>query len=347
MAEPEGQGVIDTSTPDSGVELINENISEIAGEEDAFTPEELEAIKAGELDGDQPIAEPQPRAEEEPAEKPAEPAEKPAGEEKEPDGRTVPLEALHEARAELKALREEQEKMQQWRDGLVNRIQEARQQQEALRLQAERAEQARQQEAAPDENEDPLAAIAWLKQQLLKEREELDQFRNQTQEQRQQQEQATRQQQQVSEMLREADAVIGELSEKNPVVGEAVEFAGKAIRQELAQSNPGMTSPQLDAAVEQAMINYVYNAPTDPAMLETYIMRNARYWGFEPKPQEQPQAQPQDQLRRMERASAASKTLSGSGDGATDLSVANIEAMSEEELLALPDDVLDRLIKDT
>jgi len=328
MAGSEEPNSIDTGSLDSDVDLTGLGIE---GEEDAFSPEELEAIQEGGLNEDAPLAEsreeaPAPKAKEEETEKP--PAK---------DDRTVPLEALHEARAELKALREEQQKMAEWREALVARIQEARAAQEKQEQEAN---------GPPDENEDPLAAIAWLKAQLQQQTEMMQQNQQQQMEQRRLAEQAQRQQQQVSAMMQEADQVITQMAEKNPVIGEAVEFAAQAMRQELSGQNPDWNDTQVSQAVEQAMYNYVYNAPTDPAMLETYIMRNARYWGFEPTPAKQAGRSHMDGMARMERAAAASKTLSGSGTGAGEVNLSDISSMTEEELLALPEDVLDRLVKD-
>jgi hypothetical protein len=244
-----------------------------------------------------------------------------------PDSRTVPIQALHEARSELKTLREEVGKFKEWQNAIAQRLIEQRAQQE-------RAEQ-EELNRIPDVNQDPLAKIEWTAQQI-------QEMQRRDQEREAQQRQYYEQQQAIRQTVAHADEVVNEAIRQDPVVADAMLFATQALREEVLRlkGRNGWTTEQAEAAYRDAVYNYAASAPSTPEEMREHVFRNARYWGWTPQQQATQQSDagkgPTDAIQKLEKlqgAVNASKTLSGGGAAnGGEMTLADLEGMSGEEL---------------
>lgn len=290
----------------SGGEFTEEEIAQLRGQ-----PDKKEEAEATPGEG----AEEAPKAAQEGAEK----SDK-------PESRTVPIQALHEARSELKTLREEIGKFKEWQNAIAQRLIEQRSQQE-------RAEQEAQNQI-PDENQDPIAALNWTKHQLME-------MQRREEERAQHQQQAYQQQQHIRQTVERADTVVNEAIRQDPVVADAMLFATQALREEVLRlkSRNAWTHEQAEAAYREAVYNYAVSAPSTPEEMREHVFRNARYWGWTPQQQAaQSDAAkgPTDAIQKLERLQSAvnaSKTLSGGGAAnGGEMTLADLEGMTGEEL---------------
>lgn len=236
----------------------------------------------------------------------------------------VSINALHEARQQLKELKEEIGPLKQFKDQLALRLLEAR-----------KGKPEEKQEEIPDENKDPVGTIAWLKANAQRLEAELKARDNQTKEEREKAEKAAQQQEVESKrteyVLETANTLLEKAVAKNPVVQEAFEAGVNGLR--MALEKRGVPAHQMETELNTAVYQYAFNAPNDPDEFAEYVQANARYFGWMPggKANGKTQGSAVEKISRLKKAQAASKTL-GDGGGGGELSLTDMANMSAEEL---------------
>ena len=250
--------------------------------------------------------------------------EKPNPAETAPDGH-VPLGALKEARETIKGLRNELGQYRSW------------QQQIADKLADQRAQGSSQQDqdapAIPNEDDDPIGALKYLKEQLQRREQQEEQAR-------QQEQQRTQEQQQFQQMFNAVDTEFSAAAQQDPSVNEAYEFARESYGRELDALG---YAPQQK---EQQLLNFVYGFAQNYAQVAAargvsigdYVKAIAGSRGWQ---QTKLQGQGEqgkvaetadDKINRQKQAMEAGKTLSGGGAGNGETTIQDLANMSGEEL---------------
>lgn len=248
----------------------------------------------------------------------------------------VKLQALHEARQENRELRQRLDQVvkdqNEFQQRLVDRLTEIRQGKKA----------GEQQEEVPDENKDPIAAIAYLKKQN---QELLDRINGKETEETQARQEGERLQQYTDYVVNTADTILQAAAKEDPTINDAFVFAQRAVVQELQAK--GYTGKRLEEAYQKVLVGYAEQAPPDPKQFAEYVRRNARYWGWDGKPLPKQgqqkngktngeggeQLTPAQKLELLRRGTKSAKTLSGGGHGTGgELNVDDLAEMSGEEL---------------
>lgn len=318
ILEGEDTNVDTTSTP---AEVTDELDLEGVDNED-FTEDELaeiEKLKAGDDDpgdgGDNDDdGEPGGDNDDEP------------GDDTKPPAGFVSINALHEARSLIKELKEEIAPLKQFKDTLTQRLLENR---------GKKPEE--QQEEIPDENKDPVGAIAWLKNHTKKLEEQLAARDNRTKEEREKADR-DRQEAEISAkrtefVLETANSLLEKAVAKSPDVQEAFEAGIQGLKATLERK--GFKGQELEKALNQSVYQYAFNAPNNPDEFAEYVRANARYFGWnltQPKKDDLKNEETAAQkISRLKKAKAASRTL-GDGGGGNEIGLADLANMSAEEL---------------
>ncbi len=282
---------------------------------EGFSAEEIAALNepAGEEKPPEPAA----------AETKPEEGEKTAGGEEEtynpaekaPEG-FVPYQSLAEMRKTNKELRNQLDEIGGWQRQVMEKLAEHR---------SGQAEPAKPDDAVPDVNEDPLAAI----QYLMNERREAQQNEQAT---AQQTEQAQQTQRLIDEAAMEFDAAAA----KDESLNQAYQHLRNAKVREMEAwgMHPYDIQQQLQQYVSQTVV-----AAKQRGISVTDIVRNlAQTHGWQAEALKDPEPKPEEakeKVERMKEAVNAAQTLSGGGDAKQDMTI--------DDLLSLPGDELDAL----
>lgn len=249
----------------------------------------------------------------------------------------VKLAALHEARQENRELRQRLDK--------ITADQSAFQQKLVERLAEVRAgkKPGEQLDEPPDENKDPVGAIAWLKKQN---QDLIDRINGKEQKETEAVESQQKEQQYQQYVINTADEILTTVVKEDPTLQDAFTFAQQAVIQEL--QSKGYRGRELEAAYQRVLVGYAESAPNEPKAFAEYVRRNARYWGWDGKPlpkegQKQPdgkktngggeQLTPAQKLALLKKGTERSKSLQGGGHGTGgELNVDDLAEMSGEEI---------------
>lgn len=247
--------------------------------------------------------------------------------------RTVPHAALHAEREEHKKTRrqlQEQEVRYARLEERLNAINEAM----SRSRQPEQAQQPAVDEI-PDENEDPVAALAWVKKFVQDQRATQQRQQQETARQTEEQQRAEREWNVAFRTSKQVwDAAVAE----DPQVNEAYQALRESHRREL--SAVGWSGQPLENRLQQIEADYILTAYRNQWPIDQLVRNVAESRGWRPKTaaeQQQQRQQPtaDERLDRMERAQQASKSLSTTGGGTPGsgkMTLETLDRMDDHEL---------------
>jgi hypothetical protein len=305
-------------------------VLDLEGEElEGLSDDDIEQLTLAETPGDAPQEEPEapaaPEANPEPESPEPEKEAEGSGDAEETDTSKppqghVPIQALHQARNEIKQQRERLQQLEQFAQAVQQRLQKP-----------EQPEQ--QPEPEKPFEEDP---IAWAHRMEQRERQRAAEAHQQA-EQQQQTQQARAQEDVVLENVAQfrQSAEPETASAIDAIMKGNMEYIDKMI--ERGEAHPS----QRGEILRQSVLQFAYQAPQDMNDVKDYVLRHAAFWGYRPEVKSNTD-DGVEKLARMSKAQSAAKTLSGGGtggDAAKELSVADLEKMTGGDLdnLALDD----------
>jgi hypothetical protein len=241
----------------------------------------------------------------------------------------VPHAALHQTRLELKEAKEQLQRFQEFQRDIATKLAEARAQ-----AQQPQQQEAPQPEEIPDENEDPMALLAWAKKELLARKE---------QEQRQQQmsEQERRIQEFSADVAREFDTQAA----ADPDAQESFQFLQAALQHEWKTVHAPLRKISFEDFQRKMILDHSAYARQNRIPIANYVKNLAAARGWSPgllkKLQEQQQQAPADdgalekqiaQVEKVAKAQSTNVSLGKSSSGDSELTLASLAKMSGAEL---------------
>lgn len=220
----------------------------------------------------------------------------PAPEPKQEKEKTVPLAALHQARMEIKEIRERNAKMEQMFQKLVEQKQQAEQPQ------------------IPAVDVDPLAHFSMRNQQLEQSIQKLTQTQQQWEQQQAQQAQETQFQRQIT-------ALESEFKRSNPDYDDATIYLKTQIANDLQER--GASNEEIHASINSQMRTMVIqasNAGINPAQLAYYMAQAKGYKSKTAAPPQNIESTQQElaqesaaKIAQINKGQQAAKSLSSTG----------------------------------
>ena len=231
----------------------------------------------------------------------------------------VPNQALQQARKEAQGYRDELRELRQLQNQIATKLAEQKNQSQ----QAEHP-----QTSQPNEEEDPIATIKWLKDQFLEQQQTAE---------RNQQEQAQQQQanQQFQAMFNEVDMEFNQAAETDPSVNDAFEFAKESYSKELDALGyaPQQKDEQLLQFIYGFAQNYAQTGRARGLSIGDYVKRIAASRGWNPEAQTSDgQKTAEQEIEQQKKALAAGKTLSRGGAGNGETTLEDLAKMDGAEL---------------
>ena len=233
--------------------------------------------------------------------------------------KTVPLAALHQARAEMKELKAQKERMEQLFQQLVQERQQTGRQQEQPQI--------------PSLETDPVNHFAYKNQLLERQLAEERQHREQWQRDWEQRQQQTIQEQQFRSHVARLE---NEFASNTPDYQDATNYLKQSIANDLEMR--GVDPADIPAYINQqihVMTVQAIQTGMNPAQL-AYHMAQAR--GFRPPVKEQPQntqkqVTNEEKIANINKGQSAAKSLSATGGkGKPDLTLESLAEMDADDL---------------